>query len=71
MRINLVCPYADRHLVKALGARWDVARQVWYIENVDDLTPFKRWIPEIAHWEEPRSKCNGRKFNRRNNPKSK
>lgn len=48
MRINLVTPFAEKDAVKALGARWDGTRKVWYISDVKDLTPFLRWIPDIA-----------------------
>lgn len=42
MRINLV-----KDAVKALGARWDSTRKIWYISDVKDLTPFLRWIPNM------------------------
>lgn len=45
MRINLVTPFAEKDAVKALGARWDASQKVWYIQNVSDLTPFMKWIP--------------------------
>ena len=45
MRINLQCPFADKDEAKALGARWDAGRKVWYIEDVEDLLPFSKWIP--------------------------
>jgi hypothetical protein len=48
MRINLVTPFAEKDAVKALGARWDGAKKVWYIVDVSDLTPFTRWIPDLA-----------------------
>jgi hypothetical protein len=48
MRINLKTPFADKDAAKALGARWDGAKKVWYITDVDDLTPFMRWIPDLA-----------------------
>lgn len=48
MRINLVTPFAEKDAVKALGARWDGAKKVWYIVDVPDLTPFMRWIPDLA-----------------------
>ena len=48
MRINLVTPFADKDKAKALGARWDAARKVWYIVDVADLTPFMRWIPDLV-----------------------
>ena len=47
MRINLVTPIAEKDTVKALGARWDAAKKVWYITDVADLTPFLRWIPDL------------------------
>jgi len=45
MRINLVTPFAEKDAAKALGARWDSAKKTWYIQNVADLAPFRRWIP--------------------------
>ena len=45
MRINLVTPFAEKDAVKALGARWDAGKKLWYIVDVADLTPFLRWIP--------------------------
>ena len=48
MRINLVTPFAEKDTVKALGARWDPAKKVWYITDVVDLTPFLRWIPDLV-----------------------
>lgn len=47
MRINLTTPFAEKEAAKALGARWDPSRRNWYIENVDDLTPFIRWMPDL------------------------
>ncbi|WP_394757106.1 DUF5710 domain-containing protein [Rhodoferax sp.] len=34
--------------MKALGARWAVNKKIWYIADVADLTPFLRWIPNLA-----------------------
>ncbi len=47
MRINLVTPFSEKDAVKALGARWDATKKIWYIVDVADLTPFARWIPNI------------------------
>ena len=44
MRINLNCPYEEKDAARALGARWDPGRKTWYIADVEDLTPFMRWI---------------------------
>ena len=48
MRINLITPFAEKDAVKALGARWDATKKLWYITDVADLTPFERWIPNLA-----------------------
>jgi hypothetical protein len=48
MRVNLVTPFSEKDQAKALGARWDAARKVWYVQDVADLTPFMRWIPDLV-----------------------
>lgn len=45
MRLNLKVPFAEKDEAKKLGARWDPARKLWYIENKEDLAPFSRWSP--------------------------
>ena len=45
MRFNLKVPYAEKDQAKQLGARWDAARKVWYVDGRDDLKPFARWSP--------------------------
>jgi hypothetical protein len=47
VRVNLKTPFAEKDAVKALGARWDAAKKLWYITDVADLTPFLRWIPDV------------------------
>jgi len=44
MRVNLDCPYAEKDQAKSMGARWDAALRVWYVKDVEDLTPFMRWL---------------------------
>ncbi len=46
MRVDLVTPFTEKDAAKALGARWDANKRTWYVQNVADLTPFARWIPE-------------------------
>ena len=53
MRINLVTPFAEKDAVKALGARWDGSKKLWYVTDVADLTPFMRWIPNLEAASEP------------------
>ena len=47
MRISLVTPFAEKDAVKALGARWDASKKVWYVSDEAELTPFLRWIPDL------------------------
>jgi hypothetical protein len=43
--IDLEVPYQEKELAKALGARWDARRKIWYVVDREDLTPFDRWLP--------------------------
>ena len=46
MRTNLVVPFEEKDLARSLGAKWDTARKVWYVENMSNLEPFLRWMPK-------------------------
>ncbi len=46
MRTNLNATYDDKDIVKKLGAKWDVARQTWYVENVEKIHLFLPWIDD-------------------------
>lgn len=46
MRVNLKVPYAENKHAKLAGARWDAARKVWYVENMEKLDRFLRWMPK-------------------------
>ncbi len=45
MRTNLQVPFAEKDQAKQLGARWDAARKVWFVENKPDMSSFARWMP--------------------------
>lgn len=45
MRLNLKVPFAEKDQAKKLGARWDPARKLWYIEGKTDVAAFARWTP--------------------------
>ena len=49
MRIDLNTTYAEHRKAKALGARWDAFKRVWYIIDPSDLTPFLKWIPSVVN----------------------
>ncbi len=44
MRTNLQVPFAEKDEAKKLGARWDAARKIWYVENKADLDAFAKWM---------------------------
>lgn len=43
---DLRVAYANREVVKALGAQWDKTRKVWYVPSGMDLEPFREWLAE-------------------------
>lgn len=45
-RQDLSVPFADKDVAKALGARWDSVRKVWYLLPDQDPGPFAPWLPE-------------------------
>ena len=47
MRIDLNTTFAEKDAAKALGARWDAFKRVWYVVDPEDLSPFLRWIPSV------------------------
>jgi hypothetical protein len=45
MRTNLQVPFSEKDKARSMGARWDAARKTWYVENVEDISQFMRWMP--------------------------
>jgi hypothetical protein len=41
--IILKVPYAEKDEAKALGARWNKERKLWYVAEGQDASVFKRW----------------------------
>ena len=37
----------EKDTVKALGARWDAIKKLWYIVDITDFTSFMHWIPNM------------------------
>jgi hypothetical protein len=46
MRTDLKVPYAEKDQARKRGARWDAAKKVWFVENVENIAQFMRWMPE-------------------------
>ncbi len=40
----LKVPYAEKDEAKALGARWNQDRKMWYVPEGTDEAPFARWV---------------------------
>ena len=45
MRTNLKVPFAEKDEAKRLGARWDPAKKLWYVQSAPNLAAFERWLP--------------------------
>ena len=45
MRANLKVPFAEKDEAKKMGARWDTARKIWFVEGKLDMAPFSKWSP--------------------------
>lgn len=64
MRTNLKVPFAEKEEAKKLGAKWDAARKIWYVEDKSDMAPFYRWAPshhETSGVTEPAPKTSSAK----------
>lgn len=44
-RVYLYVPFAERELVKTLGAKWDMEASAWYVSVGCDMAPFAHWLP--------------------------
>lgn len=42
--IFLKVPYAEKDEAKALGARWNSQRKLWYVPDGQAAAPFEKWI---------------------------
>lgn len=43
-RVDLKVPYAEKDEAKALGAKFDGDRKVWYVPDGVDPSSFTKWI---------------------------
>ncbi len=44
---KLNVPYAEKDIVKKLGARWDPINKTWYVPDNVDLKKFSKWIDDL------------------------
>src|SRR3954453_3469440 len=45
-RVDLLVPFVEKEDAKALGARWDSQKKLWYAPPGADVQGLKRWLPK-------------------------
>src|SRR4051794_17290032 len=45
-RVDLLVPFVEKEDAKALGARWDAQKKLWYAPPGADVQGLKRWLPK-------------------------
>lgn len=47
MRTELDVPFSHKDEAKALGAKWDRAKKIWYVPSGVNPEPFAEWLPGV------------------------
>ncbi|WP_425458745.1 DUF5710 domain-containing protein [Collinsella aerofaciens] len=47
MRTELDVPFSHKEEAKALGAKWDRTKKIWYVPSGVNPEPFAEWLPGI------------------------
>lgn len=47
MATYLNVPYSEKDQAKALGAKWDYDRGLWFVPINVMLEPFQKWLPNF------------------------
>lgn len=47
MRTELDVPFTHKDKAKALGAKWDRAKKIWYVPDGVNPEPFAAWLPGV------------------------
>ena len=47
MRTELDVPFSHKDEAKALGAKWDRAKKIWYVPDGVNPEPFAAWLPGV------------------------
>ena len=47
MRTELDVPFSHKEEAKALGAKWDRTKKVWYVPSGVNPEPFAEWLPGV------------------------
>lgn len=46
MIVWLNVPFSEKDAAKRLGARWSPSAKKWYVQDVERLDPFMKWIDD-------------------------
>ncbi len=47
MRTELDVPFSHKVEAKALGAKWDRTKKIWYVPDGVNPAPFAAWLPGV------------------------
>ena len=47
MRTELDVPFSHKEEAKALGAKWDRIKKIWYVPSGVNPEPFAEWLPGV------------------------
>lgn len=47
MRTELDVPFSQKDEAKALGAKWDRVKKIWYVPDGVNPEPFAAWLPGV------------------------
>lgn len=61
MKTFLKVPFSEKDEAKRLGARWDIARKTWFVEDMENLQPFLRWMAPSLTRPTGKNKPNNKK----------
>lgn len=48
MRTELDVPFSHKEEAKALGAKWDRTKKIWYVPSGVNPEPFAEWLPVLT-----------------------
>ena len=51
MRTELDVPFSHKEEAKALGAKWDRTKKIWYVPSGVNPEPFAEWLPGVDRFD--------------------
>jgi hypothetical protein len=65
VKTYLNVPFAEKDHARRLGAQWNDARKTWFVEDIENLRPFLRWMPK--HLTQPTTATPPKKIKHKKN----